>query len=140
MKKYKVVDGVMPWEEMERAAKDERLSEANRKMFLAYSNWPGDIPKKFKNGMPDLERFIKKDLGPDAIEYVYNETEEPPVIADPLCAFCKHLRSWTMGKCAAFPGGMPEEIRSMKKSHEKPWPKSKEFPNGDNGLQFEPRD
>lgn len=56
------------------------------------------------------------------------------MIVLPLCLECKH---WQGGiqplYCAAFPAGVPDEIRSGIKRHFKPI-------EGDHGLQFEPVD
>jgi hypothetical protein len=42
---------------------------------------------------------------------------------------CRHLRQ--NNKCAAFPNGIPREIRSGDHKHTTPYP-------GDGGTQFEP--
>ena len=44
-----------------------------------------------------------------------------------ICNFCRHLRA---RGCAAFPWGIPDEIRSGAIDHTKPV-------EGDNGIQFE---
>lgn len=45
------------------------------------------------------------------------------------CANCRHYAKG--GKCAAFPKGIPDDIRTSKHDHRKPYP-------GDNGIRFEP--
>ena len=47
------------------------------------------------------------------------------------CLDCKHyLGLW---ECAAYPGGIPEKIRTAEHDHRDPYP-------GDNGIRFEPID
>lgn len=47
-----------------------------------------------------------------------------------LCKLCKHRDGWA---CAAYPQGIPVEIREMRVDHRQPYP-------GDNGIVFEPKD
>lgn len=47
-----------------------------------------------------------------------------------LCTLCKHRQGWT---CAAYPQGIPLEIREMYVDHRQPYA-------GDNGIQFEAKD
>src|SRR4051794_38674198 len=47
-----------------------------------------------------------------------------------LCDLCKHRQG---RKCAAFPEGIPVEIREMFVDHRLPYP-------GDRGITFEPKD
>jgi len=47
-----------------------------------------------------------------------------------LCSLCKHRQGWT---CAAYPQGIPLEIREMHVDHRLPYA-------GDNGIQFEAKD
>jgi hypothetical protein len=47
-----------------------------------------------------------------------------------LCKLCKHRRGLA---CAAFPEGIPLEIRQMHVDHRNPYP-------GDGGITFEPKD
>lgn len=47
------------------------------------------------------------------------------------CNRCRRIRSNGMS-CEAFPGAIPAEILSGKRSHRKPYP-------GDHGLRFEPK-
>ena len=49
-------------------------------------------------------------------------------IPAPLCLFCKHLGEGT--RCAAFPGGIPDEILFGEVEHDAPFP-------GDHGIRFE---
>jgi hypothetical protein len=47
------------------------------------------------------------------------------------CITCKHLdRSSATLACAAFPGGVPEEIAVARVRHDQPYP-------GDNGIRYE---
>jgi len=46
------------------------------------------------------------------------------------CEKCVWIRQ-TESRCAAFPDGIPPEIRLNKHDHKKPY-------KGDNGIQFEP--
>jgi hypothetical protein len=57
--------------------------------------------------------------------------EEEPA-ASPICTFCIH-NNWSKRKtCAAFPGGIPDEIWQGKNPHQLPV-------DGDHGIQFERR-
>jgi hypothetical protein len=47
-----------------------------------------------------------------------------------LCSYLEHDQKFQTYKCAAFPGGIPIEIRSNEIDHRTPY-------KGDNGIQFE---
>ena len=50
-----------------------------------------------------------------------------------ICCYCKHMRGSfrTQATCAAFPGGIPQQIASGEVEHTIPVP-------GDHGIRFEP--
>jgi hypothetical protein len=45
------------------------------------------------------------------------------------CATCRHYRK--VGRCKAYPDGIPEELLTGAVQHDKPY-------KGDNGIRFEP--
>jgi len=49
-----------------------------------------------------------------------------------ICVLCKHFTPSDKARCKAFPDGIPNDIFSGLKGHEKPYP-------GDHGIQFEKR-
>lgn len=53
----------------------------------------------------------------------------------PQCLLCK----WSApgGICAAFPGGMPDEIRQNRFDHRKPWIDPETGETGDMGIPLE---
>lgn len=51
----------------------------------------------------------------------------------PQCFDCKRLDPGKAFTCAAFPEGIPREIRFAEHDHTKPFP-------GDRGILFEPKD
>ena len=54
----------------------------------------------------------------------------PMALFESLCKLCKHRQDFG---CAAFPEGIPLEIREMRVDHRRPYP-------ADNGVVFEPKD
>jgi hypothetical protein len=58
-----------------------------------------------------------------------SELQKPRIIRETVCFGCKHL--WVYPRCAAFPDGIPYEIRAGYNDHTQPYP-------GDNGIQYEP--
>jgi len=61
-----------------------------------------------------------------------------PVIIEPVCRICIWNYGHEWDECDAFPDGIPQTILNGENDHRDPWPKSKDYPNGDGGLQFEP--
>jgi len=60
-----------------------------------------------------------------------NDRFSDPIGFAPLgqCGVCKHYEYET-ATCAAFPGGIPEEILKNEWDHHRAWP------DGDNGVKF----
>jgi hypothetical protein len=50
------------------------------------------------------------------------------VVREPVCFACRHLIYWPY--CAAFPDGIPDQVRQGQDDHRKPI-------EGDRGIQFE---
>lgn len=50
---------------------------------------------------------------------------------------CKRTLGYPFECCEAFPMGIPKAIIDGAFDHTKSWPKSKDYPAGDDGLQFE---
>jgi hypothetical protein len=52
------------------------------------------------------------------------------MIGPSLCEWCKHLEP--LGRCKAFPSGIPEDVYNVVKDHRRPI-------RGDHGVHFELR-